>query len=38
MKKILITTVTVNGTIQQIDAQNAPVGAYTDSVTFTLNF
>ena len=32
------TTISVAGTIPLTDAQNAAAGAYTDTVTFTLNF
>lgn len=32
------TTITVNGTIPLVDAQNAAAGVYADTVTFTLNF
>ncbi len=32
------TTITENGTIVAVDAQNAIAGTYTDTVTITLNF
>ena len=32
------TTITVNGTIPLLDAQNAAAGVYADTVTITLNF